>query len=150
MPLKIFEKVSPFLKFLRLSSAVRVAEAPRMPSVLALLMKSGSGARTAQLAPTERVESKLPSISPMLKLTAWAWAEAPRAMAAANRWGWKAPGFLIVMRRSSCGWMAERRCARPCGHGAQPRNVVVFVNGVATLIAGGGNPPPHVEGGSHP
>ncbi|MNE62726.1 hypothetical protein D3C80_1580310 [compost metagenome] len=65
--MKIFEKVSPFLKFRRLSSLVREEALPLTPCELKLEMKSGSGLRTAQLAPTDSAESKLPSISPMLK-----------------------------------------------------------------------------------
>ncbi|MNZ95648.1 hypothetical protein D3C78_1148120 [compost metagenome] len=69
-PLKIFEKVSPFLKFCRLSSAVRLADSPRRPLTLAALTNLGSGPRTDQLAPTDSDESNCPSISPILKLTA--------------------------------------------------------------------------------
>ncbi|MCY1279044.1 hypothetical protein D9M69_277460 [compost metagenome] len=80
MPLKIFEKVSPFLKLTRPSSAVREAALPLpfgappmtpLPNAgLKLLTKSGSAERSAQLAPTDSDESNCPSISPMLKLMA--------------------------------------------------------------------------------
>ncbi|MNQ72968.1 hypothetical protein D3C85_876870 [compost metagenome] len=66
MPLKIFEKVSPFLKFSRPSSEVRDSASPP----LAVEMNSGSAERTAQLAPTEREESNCASISPMLNVMA--------------------------------------------------------------------------------
>ncbi|MNM97791.1 hypothetical protein D3C81_1103060 [compost metagenome] len=85
--MKIFEKVSPFLKFRRLSSLVREEALPLTPCELKLEMKSGSGLRTAQLAPTDSAESKLPSNSPMLKLMALACALIPRATAAANSCG---------------------------------------------------------------
>ncbi|MCY1562931.1 hypothetical protein D9M68_1003950 [compost metagenome] len=68
--MKIFEKVSPFLKFRRLSSPVREDDSPRIPIELKLEMFCGSAERTAQLAPTDRDESNCPSISPILKLTA--------------------------------------------------------------------------------
>ncbi|MCY1548644.1 hypothetical protein D9M68_847670 [compost metagenome] len=57
MPLKIFEKVSPFLKFRRPSSAVREAAVPRAPTKLKLEMNEGSGERTDQLAPMDSEES---------------------------------------------------------------------------------------------
>ncbi|MCY1424479.1 hypothetical protein D9M71_402260 [compost metagenome] len=97
MPLKIFEKVSPFLKFSRLSSPVREDASPRLPIELKLEMFIGSPLRTAQLAPTDSAESNCPSISPMLKLTACACAHALMAMAAPSRCGWKAPRILVVV-----------------------------------------------------
>ncbi|MCY1287502.1 hypothetical protein D9M68_219840 [compost metagenome] len=66
MPLKIFEKVSPFLKFSRPSSVV--CDSPLPP--LLTPIRSGSAPRTAQLAPTDSDESNCPSISPRLKFTA--------------------------------------------------------------------------------
>ncbi|MDT4814993.1 hypothetical protein FQZ97_480120 [compost metagenome] len=66
MPLKIFEKVSPFLKFNRPSSPV---EAKALPP-LVVPTSSGSALRTAQLAPIDRDESNWPSISPILKVMA--------------------------------------------------------------------------------
>src|SRR3990167_1524193 len=65
IPLKIFEKVSPFLKFRRLSSLVDEAALPP----LTVPIRSGSAPRVDQLAPTDSDESNWPSISPILKLT---------------------------------------------------------------------------------
>ncbi|MCY1305013.1 hypothetical protein D9M70_547930 [compost metagenome] len=65
--MKIFEKVSPFLKFKRPSSPVRDDASPRLPIELKFEMKAGSLERTAQLAPTDSDESNCPSISPRLK-----------------------------------------------------------------------------------
>ncbi|MCY1349508.1 hypothetical protein D9M68_402930 [compost metagenome] len=97
MPLKIFEKVSPFLKLRRPSSTVVVADSPRLPSTLFGEMNDGSAPRTAQLAPTESVESKLPSSSPMLKSMAWAGAPVPRAMAAPSRCGRNAARIVVLV-----------------------------------------------------
>src|SRR5262245_39897025 len=71
MPLKIFEKVSPFLKFRCESSEVWLRPSPPLLAPI----RSGSALRIDQLAPTERDESNCPSTSPMLKLTAWVLAE---------------------------------------------------------------------------
>ena len=97
MPLKIFEKVSPFLKFRRPSSPVWVKPVPPLASPI----RSGSALRIDQLAPTERDESSWPSISPMLKLTACAGAAVPRAMARVRRCGWKIPGLVVFVMRLS-------------------------------------------------
>ncbi|MCY1457560.1 hypothetical protein D9M71_748660 [compost metagenome] len=62
MPLKIFEKVSPFLKFSRPSSPVE--DWPEPP--LTVPTRASSASRMPQLAPTDSEESNVPSISPML------------------------------------------------------------------------------------
>ncbi|MCY1180630.1 hypothetical protein D9M73_210870 [compost metagenome] len=85
--MKIFEKVSPFLKFRRLSSTVREDDVPRLPIELKLEISDGSAPRTDQLAPIDNDESNWPSISPMLKSTAHAGWLAPMATAAASRLG---------------------------------------------------------------
>jgi hypothetical protein len=65
MPLKIFEKVSPFLKFRWPSSEVCDRPLPPLLTPIRFLF----GLAVDQLAPTESDESNWPSISPMLKLT---------------------------------------------------------------------------------
>ncbi|MNQ47220.1 hypothetical protein D3C85_610560 [compost metagenome] len=80
MPLKIFEKVSPFLKFRRESS--EVCDMPSPP--LLTPIRSLSAPRMDQLAPTDSEESNCPSISPTLKFTASAGAAMQNAMAIAS------------------------------------------------------------------
>ncbi|MNP30867.1 hypothetical protein D3C76_1239630 [compost metagenome] len=66
MPLKILEKVSPFLKFRWPSSDVCDRPLPPLFTPIRFLL----GLAVDQLAPMESDESNWPSISPMLKLTA--------------------------------------------------------------------------------
>ncbi|MNF58391.1 hypothetical protein D3C84_399430 [compost metagenome] len=80
MPLKIFEKVSPRLKFRRPSS--EVCDRPRPP--LLTPIRSSFGLAVDQLAPTDSEESNWPSISPMLKDTPNAGAASVEARLTAN------------------------------------------------------------------
>ncbi|MNF66574.1 hypothetical protein D3C84_483690 [compost metagenome] len=82
-PLKIFEKVSPFLKFRRPSSPEE--EKPLPPLVVSIRWESGSD--VAQLAPTDSEESNWPWMSPTLKATANAgcWMDAETAAASRQR-----------------------------------------------------------------
>src|SRR5690606_32227544 len=66
IPLKILEKVSPFLKFRWPSSDVCDRPLPPLFTPIRFLL----GLAVDQLAPMESEESNWPSISPMLKLTA--------------------------------------------------------------------------------
>jgi hypothetical protein len=52
-----------------------------------------------QLAPTDSEESKVPSISPMLNETACAWAQQPKATAAASACGVKMARIVVFVMR---------------------------------------------------
>ena len=95
MPLTIFEKVSPFLKFKRPSSPVEDCPVPPLTVPTSDL----SASRMPQLAPTDNDESNVPSISPILKATACAWAQQPRATAAASACGVKMARIVFVVMR---------------------------------------------------
>ncbi|MNY32577.1 hypothetical protein D3C86_1668000 [compost metagenome] len=107
MPLKIFEKVSPFLKFKRPSSEVREEALPP----LAVEMKSGSAPRTDQLAPIDSAESNCASSSPTLNVIAWTGATQPSATATASAHGWKLACLVFVVMRLS--WKAWLRVEVP-------------------------------------
>src|SRR5690606_36825549 len=108
MPLKIFEKVSAFLKFRRPSS---LAVAAVLPPLVAPT-RSGSAPRMDQLAPRDNEESSWPSISPMLKLTACAEVVAnPRAMATERGLGRMHPGHVVFVMRLSVNKMGVHEAA---------------------------------------
>src|SRR5450830_20301 len=99
IPLKIFENVSPRLKFKWPSS--EVWDKPLPP--LLTPIRSRLALAVDQLAPTQSDESKLPSISPMLKLT-------PNAGPASVEARLTARGNLA--RRQN--WFTEVIDATPC------------------------------------
>jgi hypothetical protein len=95
MPLKIFENVSPFLKFNRPSSPVEDWPEPPLTKPTSEL----SASRMPQLAPTDSDESNVPSISPMLNEMACAWAQQPKATAAASACGVKMARIVVFVMR---------------------------------------------------
>src|SRR5471030_1121124 len=99
IPLKIFEKASPLLKFRWPSSEVCESPLPPLLTPIRSLLRPA----VDQLAPTDREESKLPSISPMLKLT-------PNAGPASVEARLTARGSLA--RRQN--WFTEVIDATPC------------------------------------
>src|SRR5471032_2581173 len=95
MPLKILEKVSPFLKFRRPSSPVDAWPVPPLGTPTSFL----SASRMPDLAPTDSEESNCPSISPMLNEPASAWAQQPKATAAASACGLKMARIVVLVMR---------------------------------------------------
>ncbi|MNO76889.1 hypothetical protein D3C76_679770 [compost metagenome] len=99
MPLKIFEKVSPFLKFRWPSS--EVCDSPLPP--LFAPIRSLFGLSVDQLAPTDRDESNEPSISPTLKLTAEAGAARDEArLTASGSLARRQIRFICVIDATPC------------------------------------------------
>ena len=107
MPLKILEKVSPFLKLRWPSSDV--CERPLPPLLTPIRLRLGLA--VDQLAPMESDESNWPSISPMLKLTAKAGlARVDARLTAMGNLALRQNGFADFIDATPCSFLLWQWC----------------------------------------